>query len=529
MDDIDSMFSDLMDEIDLLAQTIEVEKAPSESSSNSNEELHLSIGFRDLNESLQELEESDLDALMADLVSDLAQAEKTLNEGTCIQSSSVCNTAEAQTTDSRSPVDPFPSPSFPPPAPGFSSLQPSALNPSNVPPPASNLPSFSSPSPANVPAPVPASSSFPAPSSLSAETLSETTTHLAEVEAEAQTKEEKVKLALEKLKMARVKKLVVKVLMSDGSSKTLMVDEKQTVRDVLDCLFEKTHCDCNVDWSLCERNPILHIERGFEDHEHLVNHLSAWTRNSENQVLFLQRPDKYSIFKDPQIYYLWKKNRDNLKDATQKDKELLLKDCFEGQTVIVPDLEGALFLKENGKKIWRRRYFLLRASGIYYVPKGKTKTSPDLVCFVQFDNVNVHYATDYKNKYKAPTDFCFVLKHPQIQRESDYIRFLCCDDEHTLFLWLSAIRVAKYGLQLYTNYQAAVRRAIQTSLGNSFSAAGTATGVTSNGHTELISPGSSLPQQNSDNSNDLTENGFNEPPPDFVPPSPPRRRLGPLN
>lgn len=43
----------------------------------------------------------------------------------------------------------------------------------------------------------------------------------------------------------------------DGSSKTLMVDERQTVRDVMDNLFEKTHCDCNVDWSVCETNPDL--------------------------------------------------------------------------------------------------------------------------------------------------------------------------------------------------------------------------------------------------------------------------------
>lgn len=43
----------------------------------------------------------------------------------------------------------------------------------------------------------------------------------------------------------------------DGSSKTLMVDERQTVRDVIDNLFEKTHCDCNVDWSVCETNPDL--------------------------------------------------------------------------------------------------------------------------------------------------------------------------------------------------------------------------------------------------------------------------------
>lgn len=49
------------------------------------------------------------------------------------------------------------------------------------------------------------------------------------------------------------------MLLNDGSSKTLMVDERQSVRDVLDNLFEKTHCDCNVDWSLRETNAELQL------------------------------------------------------------------------------------------------------------------------------------------------------------------------------------------------------------------------------------------------------------------------------
>lgn len=40
--------------------------------------------------------------------------------------------------------------------------------------------------------------------------------------------------------------------MNDNSTKSLMVDERQLARDVLDNLFEKTHCDCNVDWCLYE-------------------------------------------------------------------------------------------------------------------------------------------------------------------------------------------------------------------------------------------------------------------------------------
>lgn len=38
------------------------------------------------------------------------------------------------------------------------------------------------------------------------------------------------------------------------------------------------------------------------------------------------------------------------------------------------------------------------------------QSSRDLVCFVQLDNLNVYQAKDLKTKYKAPTDFCFVLK-----------------------------------------------------------------------------------------------------------------------
>ncbi|XP_065439030.1 amyloid beta A4 precursor protein-binding family B member 1-interacting protein isoform X6 [Chrysemys picta bellii] len=388
-DDIDEMFSNLLGEMDLLTQSLGVETVQPPSPKESNKEYNFTVGFKDLNESLNALEDNDLDALMADLVADLSEVEQ--------------KTVQAQKTSSHYPQSEVTQPST-----GVCAAA-SYGSKSNVPvtttgrfeddlPPPPPDPVFDLPLPPPPPEP------------------------LTQEELETQAKTDKIKLALEKLKEAKVKKLVVKVHMNDNSSKSLMVDERQVARDVLDNLFEKTHCDCNVDWCLYEIYPELQIERFFEDHENVIEILSDWTRDSENKVLFLEKNEKYAVFKNPQNFYLANKGKNEGKEMNEKNKEFLLEESFCGTSIIVPELEGALYLKEDGKKSWKRRYFLLRASGIYYVPKGKTK-------------------------------------HPQIQKESQYIKYLCCDDQWTLQQWVTGIRIAKYGKTLYDNYKRAVQRA----------------------------------------------------------------------
>lgn len=279
---------------------------------------------------------------------------------------------------------------------------------------------------------------------------------LTKEEQAAKLKAENIRVALEKIKEAQVKKLVIRVHLSDESSKTMMVDERQTVRQVLDSLLEKSHCGYSPDWSLVESINELQMERIFEDHENLVENLLNWTRDSQNRLMFTERIEKYAVFKNPQNYLLGRKETCEM---AERNKEALLEECFGGTSVSVPEMEGMLWLKEDGKKSWKKRYFLLRASGIYYVPKGKAKASRDLVCFLQLDHVNVYHGQDYKSKYKAPTDYCMVLKHPQIQKKSQYIKYLCCDDVRNLQQWINSIRIAKYGKQLYINFQEAMRRA----------------------------------------------------------------------
>ncbi|XP_010288203.1 PREDICTED: ras-associated and pleckstrin homology domains-containing protein 1, partial [Phaethon lepturus] len=311
---------------------------------------------------------------------------------------------------------------------------------------------------------------------------------LTKEEQAAKLKAEKIRVALEKIKEAQVKKLVIRVHMSDDSSKTMMVDERQTVRQVLDNLMDKSHCGYSLDWSLVETISELQMERIFEDHENLVENLLNWTRDSQNKLMFVERIEKYALFKNPQNYLLGKKETSEMAD---RNKEVLLEECFCGSSVTVPEIEGVLWLKEDGKKSWKKRYFLLRASGIYYVPKGKAKVSRDLVCFLQLDHVNVYYGQDYRNKYKAPTDYCLVLKHPQIQKKSQYIKYLCCDDVRTLHQWINGIRIAKYGKQLYVNYQEALKRTESAYDWTSLSSSSMKSGSSS----------SSLPESQSNHSN----------------------------
>lgn len=129
-----------------------------------------------------------------------------------------------------------------------------------------------------------------------------------------------------------------------------------------------------------------------------------------------------------------------------------------------PEMEGPLYVKIDSKKVWKRYHFVLRASGIYYYPKEKTKSSRDLLCHGLFDGHDVYRGIGWKKKHKAPTEFTFALKsHKEayggasgLKAAQRAIKMLCADDAETLERWVVAIRVAKYGKQVLDNQRALI-------------------------------------------------------------------------
>ncbi|KAG0717539.1 Ras-associated and pleckstrin y domains-containing protein 1 [Chionoecetes opilio] len=257
-------------------------------------------------------------------------------------------------------------------------------------------------------------------------------------------------MALEKIKEANVKKLFIKAFTSDGSTKSLLVDEKMTVVHVTRLLADKNHVRMDPQWAIVEHIPDLYMD--------VVENLLLWTRESKNTLLFSERADKYDLFLRPEHYILIGSSSEKNADLDDEGRNTLVEEFFSSTGVGVPEVEGHLFLKSEGKKVWKKYYFVLRASGLYYCAKGKSsRSSKDLVCLTTLEVNQVYYGVGWKKKYKAPTDWCFAIKHPHLQaKSSKYIKYLCCDDPETLSQWVMGVRIAKSGSSLLENYRSLV-------------------------------------------------------------------------
>eukprot|EP00095_Tigriopus_kingsejongensis_P009317 maker-scaffold320_size207635-snap-gene-1.17 protein:Tk09317 transcript:maker-scaffold320_size207635-snap-gene-1.17-mRNA-1 annotation:"amyloid beta protein-binding member 1interacting" len=266
-------------------------------------------------------------------------------------------------------------------------------------------------------------------------------------------KAEKIRLALEKIKEASVKKIFIKVFGEDGSTKSLLVDERMTVNQVCRLLAEKNHVKRHPMWALVELLPDLHMERAFEDHEKLVENLLMWKADSKNTLWFIKRPEVYDVFYRPEMYLLDDTSSQIGTPMDITSRSQLLAEYFSGAGVGAPEVDGHLWLKAEGKKTWKRFFFVLRTSGLYYAPKGK-KSSKDLVCLARLDMNQVYFGVKWQPKFKAPTKHGLAIKHPKIQTKNPkYMRYLCADSEEEMNKWVTGIRLAKYGKALHYNFK----------------------------------------------------------------------------
>ena len=110
-----------------------------------------------------------------------------------------------------------------------------------------------------------------------------------------------MRIALEKMKLASKKKVIVKVFTEDGASKAVVVDEDMTSAMVCHLLAMKNHADESPQWEMIERIGDLGLERVLEDHENVVDIHTSWPRDNKNVFIFKKNTAKYGLMENPLV------------------------------------------------------------------------------------------------------------------------------------------------------------------------------------------------------------------------------------
>jgi hypothetical protein len=280
---------------------------------------------------------------------------------------------------------------------------------------------------------------------------------------DAMMADEKVRIAMEKLAEARVQKDTIKFYFESQTSKTLVVESVDTAQLICTKLAQKHGLIDQPNLQIVEHCPSLHIERHLEDHESVTDAYRMWppSPSCDYMLLLRRNPLKYDLFINPARYFA-RLLKDDLKDTpterAEKAKKLLMQEYFK-TTVKTPELSGYL-QERTGTRKWRRRFFLLRSSSLYFSTKSESKESKDLDVYVRFDECDICTTFDYIKYSKSPTEFCIAFK-PRMRKKEvsvDDMRAVCFVSEEELDSWLAGMRLAKFGSNLKDNYETTLRQ-----------------------------------------------------------------------
>eukprot|EP00064_Thunnus_orientalis_P003999 superscaffoldBa00000350_g4010 len=207
---------------------------------------------------------------------------------------------------------------------------------------------------------------------------------------------------------------IVKIFSEDGMGKVVEIPADMTARDLCQLLVYKSHCVDDNSWALVEHHPLLGLERCLEDHE-LVVQVQA-SMNSDSRFLFRKNYAKYEFFRNPLNF-------------------LATSSC--------PEIQGYLYVKEVGRKSWKKVYMFLRRSGLYCSTKGTSKEPRHLQLLADLEDSNIFTVITGKKQHGAPTDYEFCIKPNKGRGELKELRILCAEDEQGRTCWMTAFRLFK--------------------------------------------------------------------------------------
>ncbi|XP_061547280.1 growth factor receptor-bound protein 14 isoform X3 [Phycodurus eques] len=246
-----------------------------------------------------------------------------------------------------------------------------------------------------------------------------------------------------------LQKRVIKIYNEDNTSRAVEIPSDIVARDICQLFALKSHCIDEHSLTLYEHLSHLGIERTIEDHESIMEVISSWGMDADNRLNFRKNYAKYEFFRKPLDFF-----PDHMVSISGETNEVVdhsqLVQIFLSASTC-PEIHGHLHTKEPGKKSWKKLYFILRRSGLYVSSKGTSKDPWHLQFIADFTDSNVYTLLSAKKAHGAPTEFGFCVKSTKCTSSRD-MKLLCADDEQTRTCWVTAVRLFKYGMQLYQNF-----------------------------------------------------------------------------
>uniref|UniRef100_A0A3Q2C8V8 Growth factor receptor bound protein 14 n=1 Tax=Cyprinodon variegatus TaxID=28743 RepID=A0A3Q2C8V8_CYPVA len=234
---------------------------------------------------------------------------------------------------------------------------------------------------------------------------------------------------------------VIKVYDENNTSKAVEVPTDVTARDICQLFVLKTHCIDDHSWTLIDHLTQLGIERTIEDHEYVMDVQSGRGMDTDSRLYFRKNYAKYEFFKKPLDFF-----PDHMVSISTETNDITF---LKSSTC--PEIHGHLHVKEQSKKSWKKFYFVLRRSGLYFSTKGTSKEPRHLQFFADFTDSDIYTVLSAKKTHGAPTEFAFCVKATKCSSARD-LKLLCADDEQTKTCWITAMRLLKFGMQLYQNF-----------------------------------------------------------------------------
>ncbi|XP_065053873.1 growth factor receptor-bound protein 14-like [Rhopilema esculentum] len=235
-----------------------------------------------------------------------------------------------------------------------------------------------------------------------------------------------------------------------------------TAKDIAHRIIIINRLQRSQEWTIFECLTDYDLERNLEDHELIKDVVKNWPKNSENRLQMKNFTKKYECFEKPAIYFpsYLLCNDETTKTATLRADEQLSPEyaSYFMSDNKVPQLENFLHLKEYRKKTWKRKYCLLKASGIFSSSKsGFKRSSREVKCNVEFEDCKLFFTTSsFKGSQSAPFAHCFCFVPDNLAFHKD-IKCFCAENEQVMQSWVVGFRLAKFGSRLYRNYKIATQ------------------------------------------------------------------------